>query len=173
MLVAVTPDGEQSHIIWRADGTWSASLAWQSGAVHALVTAAQRSPKSPVTTARLLRWRPGEAQATELAAALPYPNCLLVATGTGEVLLWPLPRRLQKEHGQDVLVPPTVGAMLVASGGALRPFPDAAKSLAFARDNTLITTDNEGRLITVGTYRGTRAVMATDFRTGAQTKVYP
>ncbi|HUS79985.1 MAG TPA: hypothetical protein VM283_01880, partial [Armatimonadota bacterium] len=130
MLVAVGPDGEQSHVIWRADGTWSASLAWQSGAVHALVTAAQRSPKSPVTTARLLRWRPGEAQATELAAALPYPNCLLVATGTGEVLLWPLPRYVQNEHGQDVLVPPAVGAMLVASSGALRPFPDAAKSLA-------------------------------------------
>jgi ABC-type transport system involved in multi-copper enzyme maturation permease subunit len=173
MLVAVTPDGEQSQLIWLADGTWSASLAWQSGVLHALLTAAQRSPKYPVTTARLLRWRPGEERATELAAALPYPDCLLVATGTGEVLLWPLPRYMQNESGQDVLVPPTVGAMLVASSGALRPFPDAARSLAFARDNTFITIGNEGRLITLGTYRGRRAVMATDFRTGAQTKVYP
>jgi len=173
MLVAVTPDGEQSQLVWLADGTWSASLAWQSGVLYALVTVAQRSPKYPVTTARLLRWRPGEERATELAAALPYPNCLLVATGTGEMLLWPLPGYMHDESGQDVLVPLTVGAMLVESNGALRPFPDAARSLAFARDNTFITIDNEGRLITLGAYRGRRAVMATDFRTGAQTKVYP
>ncbi len=172
-LVAVTPDGEQSQLIWLADGTWCASLTWQSGVLYALVTAAQRSPEYPVTTARLLRWRPGEERATELAAALPYPNCLLVARGRGEVLLWPLPGYMHNESGQDVLVPPTVGAMLVASSGALRPFPDAAKSLAFARDNTFVTIDNQGRLITLGAYRGKQAVMATDFRTGAQTKVYP
>ncbi len=172
-LLALPLEGGEAQTLWQSAGGWHFSFAWRGDTLFVLATAAETSPKHPVTRARLLRWRPGEPKAVELAEGLPYPNGALAPVREG-VLLWPQrPYRKEQYQLADTPLPFTVGVMAVAEDGRLRRLPGELSSLRFVEENRLVTVAADGELITAQGAPVARALVATDVRTGASRRLYP
>ncbi len=58
-LVAAGTEGGAYRTLWEQPGSWTFSFAWRAGTLYVLATRQERSVKDTVTSAELLRWRPG------------------------------------------------------------------------------------------------------------------
>jgi hypothetical protein len=170
-LIVVSRDGRRAQTIWRDNGSPTVSAAWSADAETLCVLTSTPTP-------RLLRWRPGEAQATELVVpdrlSPGYAEATLTPLPRGGLLLYPKRQYAQQQGTMlEVPLPAAAGPAIVDEAGALHPFPSASRSRAFADENIFVTVDEEGRLITLHGSPGRRTVVATDLRSSEQTRVYP
>jgi hypothetical protein len=114
----------------------------------------------------LLRWRPGsDASLIPIGPELPYRMAFLYARrNADEVLVWP-----HAGWGQRA----QYGPFLLGPDGRSQPIPDAVSAVKFANENSVVTFDDTGRLITIAGPRGRQALMATDLNTGKTERIYP
>jgi hypothetical protein len=169
-LMVVSRDGRRTHTIWRDNGSPTVCAAWSADGETLSVLTSTPTP-------RLVRWRPGAAEATELVTHggldPGYADAALRPLSNGDLLLYPARRYEQQGTLLEVPLPATVGPAIVDGAGAVHPFPSASRSRAFADESVFVTVDGDGRLITLHGPPGRRAVVATDLRSCKQTRVYP
>jgi len=172
-LAVVRDTGQERHVIWERAGAGRFSFAWRPDGLYVLATRQERSGKDTVTAASLLRWRPGEARATELAQ-LPYPGGRLVPAGLDGLLVTPEVMDPQAPPRPFGVGPrPSVGVAALRPDGRLCALPGALSSPAFAAHHAYVTLDAQNRLVTVESGSGKQRLVATDLRTGAETRLYP
>jgi hypothetical protein len=169
-LIVVSRDG-RAQTIWRDSGSPTVSAAWSADGETLSVLTSTPTP-------RLLRWRPGAAEATELLAGdglnFGYSEATLTSLPGGGLLLYPKRQYAQQQGTMlEAPLPAAAGPAIVDGAGALRPFPSPSRSRAFADESIFVTVDGDGRLLTLHGPPGRRTVVATDLRSSEQTRVYP
>ena len=149
------PDQEDRMV-----GTAQVHLAWssQGSALYALVTVDQK-------VSQLYRWRPDDPSLAAVGPELPYGSATLAALPrSSEMLVWPY---------AGWRAPATHGAFTLNANGKTRPVPSATEGLEFANENSFVTIDEAGRLITLAGPPDHQTIRATDLETGKSERVYP
>jgi len=149
------PDQEDRMV-----GTAQMHLSWssQGSALYALVTVDQE-------VSQLYRWRPDDPSLAAVGPELPYGSAILAALPrSSEMLVWPY---------AGWRAPATHGAFTLNANGKTRPVPSATEGVELANENSFVTIDEAGRLITLAGPPDHQTIRATDLKTGKSERIYP
>jgi hypothetical protein len=163
-LRAISTDGEHAQVIWSAADPRRATapLAWSSDGSSLYLVVWQ----DHLTSARLLRWRPGDAEPESLIAELPFNSVWLFAVpGSDRVLVW---GQLRDEWPRQVH---EAEVFILDSAGHKMALPGQAATPDFARGNSPRGFDEQGRLIFQPADHTT--LNALDIDTGEARQIYP
>jgi ABC-type transport system involved in multi-copper enzyme maturation permease subunit len=165
-LRAISADGKHAQVIWSGEGPRrsTAPLAWSADGAALYFVVWRDHP----SRARLLRWRPGDAQTETFIAELPFNLVwLLPVPDSDGVLVWGQLRdawpNASQVHGAE--------AFILDGLGHRKALPGQAATPDFARANSPRGFDSAGRLI----YRPKdhSTVNALDIATGKVRQIYP
>lgn len=163
-LRAISTHGKHAQVIWSAVDPHrsTAPLAWSSNGSSLYLVVWEDHP----SRARLLRWRPGDAEPESLIAELPFNSVWLFAVpGSDRVLVW---GQLRDEWPRQVH---EAAAFILDSAGHRKALPGQAAAPDFARGNSPRGFDDQGRLIFQPTDRAT--LDSLDIDTGKVRQIYP
>jgi len=165
-LRAISTDGKHAQVIWSAEDPRrsDAPLAWSADGAALYFVVWRDHP----SRARLLRWRPGDAQPETIIAELPFNSVwLLPVPDSDGVLVW---GQLRDEWPSTSQVH-EAAAFILDGSGHRKALPGQAAAPDFARANSPRGFDDQGRLIFQPADHTT--LDSLDIDTGKVRQIYP
>jgi len=165
-LRAISTDGKHAQIIWSQEGPRrsTAPLAWSADGAALYFVVWQDHPSG----ARLLRWRPGDAEPESVVAELPFNSVWLLPVPDADgVLVW---GQLRDEWPNASQVH-EAEAFILDGSGHRKALPGQAAAPDFARANSPRGFDDQGHLIFQPADQS--SLNSFDIDTGKVRQIYP